>query len=84
MERVAEGGGYLQMGDIAAKSDTTAASSVSKVEDNVVDRSSTSSTSTPEPEHEREREQGATEVEAQEQPQQQKRKGGRKPVSKFS
>jgi hypothetical protein len=72
------------MGDIAAKSDTAAAASVSKVEDIVVDRSSTSATSTPEPEHEREREQGAAEVEAQEQPQQQKRKGGRKPVSKFS
>lgn len=69
------------MGDIAAKTDI-AAPAVSKVEDNVVDRSSTSGASTPDPEHEREPGQG--EVEAQEQPQQQKRKGGRKPVSKFS
>jgi len=76
---VAEGGGYLQqMGDMANRSDAAA---VSKVEDAIVDRSSTSATSTPDPEHERDAGPEA-EAEVPEQPQQQKRKGGRKPVSK--
>lgn len=71
------------MGDIAAKTDT-ALPAVSKAEDNVADRSSTSSASTPEGEHEHEREpEAGAEAGALEQPQQQKRKGGRKPVSNF-
>jgi|SRR5579871_4519932 len=70
------------MGDISNRSDPTApAPAVSKVDDVIVDRSSTSATSTPDPEHEREAGPEA-EVEMPEQPQQQKRKGGRKPVSK--
>jgi len=69
------------MGDIANRSDPAApAPAVSKVEDAVIDRSSTSATSTPDPEHEREPGPEA-EAEVPEQPQQQKRKGGRKPVS---
>lgn len=67
------------MGDMANRSDAAA---VSKVEDAIVDRSSTSATSTPDPEHERDAGPEA-EAEVPEQPQQQKRKGGRKPVSKF-
>jgi hypothetical protein len=70
------------MGDIANRSDLAApAPAVSKVDDAIVDRSSTSATSTPDPEHEREPGPEA-EAEVPEQPQQQKRKGGRKPVSK--
>ena len=69
------------MGDMMANSRSDAAA-VSKVEDAIVDRSSTSATSTPDPDHEREPGPEA-EAEVPEQPQQQKRKGGRKPVSKF-
>jgi hypothetical protein len=69
------------MGDIV--NSAAPAPAVSKVEDVIVDRSSTSTTSTPDPEHELEREPGPeAEAEVPEQPQQQKRKGGRKPVSK--
>jgi len=73
------------MGDIAAKRDSQSLQ-LGKIEDDaVLDRSSTSGTSTPEGDHDRDAEpEHGAEVEAQGQPQQQKRKGGRKPVSKFS